>query len=185
MYSPPSSEDPLPPSSIYLCSHLNWEALQARPLFAPRWAHQRGLCVCLYLCECVCVSEGGMWEFNGGWCDLRLCAIWSCKAKRLNTARHWLICFLITLHLMWISFVPLKEQEGTCTPPPSLSLCVSPSLSFAHTRQLCASPLGLSGWGVRCPTAAWGGRQVVEAPSEPWAGPGLRFLVLYKHCHSK
>lgn len=52
---------PPPPSSIYLCSHLDWEALQARPLFTPRWAHQRELCVSLsvFAYECVCVSEGG------------------------------------------------------------------------------------------------------------------------------
>lgn len=38
----------------YLCSHRDWESLQARPLFPPRWAHQRELWVAL----CVFVYEG-------------------------------------------------------------------------------------------------------------------------------
>lgn len=94
----------------------------------------------------MCLSEGGMWECNGGWCDLRLCAIWSCKAKRLNTARHWVICFLITLHLTWISFVPLKEHEGTYKPWPFLSLCVAPSLSSFRPHQ---TPLCVPSWALK------------------------------------
>lgn len=87
-----------------------------------------------------------MWECSGGWCDLRLCAIWSSKVKRLNTARHWVICFLITPHLMWISFLPLKEHEGTCKPRPFQPLLWRPPLLplYAHTRRLCVATLGLS-----------------------------------------
>lgn len=155
------------PLSIYVVTSTGKHF--KRGLFSLPDGLTREGCVCVFICAsvCACVSEGGLWEFNGGWCDLRLCAIWSCKAKRLNTARHWVICFLITLHLMWISFVPLKEQKGNPYAS-TLSVSLRRSLAFPRPHQK-----------TRC-VPSWALRMRVWCPREEWGWEAGEGSVIWK-----
>lgn len=101
---------PHPSSSYHLCSHLNWESLQAGPISAPRWAHQRQPCVSLSVLvdDCVRLRRRGpqRWLPGAIWSPLRQ------PSKHCPTLSH----LPFWSHCTWCEFYLChsQEREGSC-----------------------------------------------------------------------